>query len=302
VWTPSVGTRCGVAQYAARLVSALRGIGCPVAHSADPDLDGSALLHLQHEHSLLAPERVADVARRARERATPLVVTEHTVRPRADEWEGEVAALVAHSAESAALLRDRWPAARIAVIPHGCPTWFPPRKARRGRVIGTFGFLEPHKGLDRLLAAVAALGDVELLLFGSTRAAWADDWFASLHLPVRVRRVAEFLDEGEIARRLAAEADVLVFPYAQPRFTAVSGAVRVGLASGVPVLTTPTTWFSDLGHPTLQTDDLVTGIARLLDDTGLRTALVAAARAHCEENSWARVARRHVELYRALRE
>jgi glycosyltransferase involved in cell wall biosynthesis len=300
MWTPSAGTRCGVAQYATELVEALRGIGRSVEHTAEPDPDGRGVVHLQHEHSLIAPDRVAAAARRAREHSVPLVVTEHTVRPEADAWESDVAALVAHSAESAALLRDRLPEQRIELIPHGCPTWFPPRKARRGRVVGTFGFLEPHKGLDRLIEAVTALGDVELLMIGSTRAAWADEWFARLDLPVAVRRVAEFLDEDEIARRLAAEADVLVFPYAQPRFTAVSGAVRVGLASGVPVLTTPTTWFSDLRHATLQTDDLAAGIARLLDDTALRDELTAAARQHCHDHSWARTAHRHADLYATL--
>jgi len=278
MWTPSAGTRCGVAQYADALVAALHRTGCPVTHAAEPSADGP-VLHLQHEHSLVAPERVAQVA----------------------GWEGDAAALVAHSADGATLLRERWPAQRVELIPHGCPTWFPPRKVRRGRVVATFGFLEPHKGLAALLEAAAAVGDVELLLIGSTRAAWADEWLAGLDLTVPVRRVAEFLDEAEIARRLAAEADVLVFPYAQPRFAAVSGAVRVGLASGVPVLTTPTTWFSDLRAVTLQTDDLAAGIARLLDDTALGDELAAAARQHCAEHSWAWAARRHVELYESLR-
>jgi len=298
VWTPSIGTRCGVAQYAGTLVTALHRTGRPVAHAAEPDLAG--VLHLQHEHSLVAPEHVADVARRSREAGVPFVVTEHTVRDQVDGWEGGTAALVAHSAEGVTLLRERWPEQRVELIPHGCPTWFPPRKVRRGRVVATFGFLEPHKGLAALLEAAAAVGEVELLLIGSTRAAWADEWLAGLDLPVPVRRVARFLDEPEIARRLAAEADVLVFPYAQPRFAAVSGAVRVGLASGVPVLTTPTTWFSDLREATLQTDDLAGGIARLLEDTALRDELSTAAREHCHDHSWERVAQRHAELYRSL--
>jgi glycosyltransferase involved in cell wall biosynthesis len=298
MWTPSVGTRCGVAQYAETLVAALHRIGCPVTHSADPG--GSGVLHLQHEHSLVVPEQVAEVARRSREAGVPFVVTEHTVRGQVDDWEGE-AALVAHSADGVALLQERWPAQRVELIPHGCPTWFPPRKVRRGRVVATFGFLEPHKGLAALLDAAAAVGDVELLLIGSTRAPWADEWLAGLDRPVPVRRVAQFLDEPEIARRLAAEADVLVFPYAQPRFAAVSGAVRVGLASGVPVLTTPTTWFSDLRDVTLQTDDLAGGIARLLDDTQLRDELTDAAREHCDHHSWDRAAQQHVELYMSLR-
>jgi glycosyltransferase involved in cell wall biosynthesis len=299
VWTPSIGTRCGVAQYADALVRGMHRIGSPVEHGAEPD-GGAGVLHLQHEHSLVAPGHVADVARRSRAAGVPFVVTEHTVRGRVDDWEGDVAALVAHSADGATVLQRRWPAQRVEVIPHGCPTWFPPRKARRGRVVATFGFLEPHKGLAALLAAAAAVGDVDVLLIGSTRAAWADEWLAGLDLPVPVRRVAQFLDEREIARRLAAEADVLVFPYAQPRFAAVSGAVRVGLASGVPVLTTPTTWFSDLRGVTLQTDDLAAGIARLLDDTALRDQLTAAARQHCHEHSWDRVARRHANLYASL--
>jgi glycosyltransferase involved in cell wall biosynthesis len=299
MWTPSVGTRCGVAQYADALVTAMNRLGLPVTHTAEPD-ESARVLHLQHEHSLVAPERVGDAARRARESGVPFVVTEHTVRGQADDWEGEVAALVAHSAQGVALLSDRRPGRRVELIPHGCPTWFPRRKVHRGRVVATFGFLEPHKGLPALLEAAAAVGDVELLLIGSTRAAWADEWLAGLRLPVTVRRVAEFLEEEEIARRLAAEADVLVFPYAQPRFAAVSGAVRVGLASGVPVLTTPTTWFSDLRDVTLQTDDLAAGIARLLDDTVLRDTLTDGARRHCAEHSWDQAARRHAELYASL--
>jgi glycosyltransferase involved in cell wall biosynthesis len=301
MWTPSAGTRCGVAQYSATLVAALRGTGCPVAYGPTPDLDAAGVLHLQHEHSLVAPEEVAAVAERARDRGVAVVVTEHTVRPAPDAWEDDVDALVAHSPEGVALLSDRLPGRRVELIPHGCPTWFPPRKDRRGRVIATFGFPEPHKGLTRLLDAAAALGDVEVLLVGSSRQGWAEEWFAGLELPVPLRRVTGFLNEDEIARRLAAAADVLVFPYAPPRFAAVSGAVRVGLASGVPVLTSPTAWFADLGHATLQTDDLVGGIARLLDDTALRAELTAAAREHCEQHSWARTAQRHRDLYASVR-
>ena len=108
MWTPSVGTRCGVAQYADALVGALERTGCPTAHVAEPDGDAT-VLHLQHEHSLVAPERVAEVARLAHDRDVPFVVTEHCVRGQVDDWEGDVDALVAHSAEGVALLRERRP-------------------------------------------------------------------------------------------------------------------------------------------------------------------------------------------------
>jgi len=137
MWTPSVGTRCGVAQYADALVTAMHRLGLPVTHSAEPD-EGARLMHLQHEHSLVAPERVSDVARYAREADVPFVVTEHAVRGQADVWEGEAAALVAHSTEGVALLSDRQPGRRVELIPHGCPTWFPQRKVHRDRVVATF--------------------------------------------------------------------------------------------------------------------------------------------------------------------
>ena len=50
-------------------------------------------------------------------------------------------------------------------------------------MIATFGFLEPHKGLPALLDAAAAVGDVDLLLIGSTRERWAEEWLAGLDLP-----------------------------------------------------------------------------------------------------------------------
>jgi glycosyltransferase involved in cell wall biosynthesis len=308
IWTPrdaGSGARCGVAQYTAELAAALRDVDRPVAVTPEPDLDGAALVHLQHEHSLVTPEVVAAAAGRG----VPLVVTEHTVRREVHAFEagveGGAAALVAHSAEGVALLRGRWPALRVEHIPHGCPTWFPPRRSGRGRVIGTFGFLEPHKGLARLLDAAAVLGDVEIVMYGANRVPGGDAWWervppTSVGHRVPVRRESAFLEAREVARRLAAEADVLAFPYEEPRFAAVSGAVRVGLASGVPVLTSPTRWFADVTEATLQTDDLVAGLGRLLDDTALRDRLVAGAREHCHAHSWTHTARRHAALYDSL--
>ena len=46
--------------------------------------------------------------------------------------------------------------------------------------------------------------------------------------------------------------------------------MRVGLATGVPVLTSPTSWFADLRDVTYQPADLEEGVRRLLEDTQLR--------------------------------
>ena len=53
--------------------------------------------------------------------------------------------------------------------------------------------------------------------------------------------------------------------------------MRVGLAAGVPVLTSPTKWFADLCGVTFQPRGLTDGVRQLLEDTGLRKQLTSGA-------------------------
>jgi hypothetical protein len=103
-----------------------------------------------------------------------------------------------------------------------------------------------------------------------------------------------------VAQRLAAECDILVFWYDQIPDVSASYAARIGLATGVPVLTSPTGWFADLCDVTYQPQNLIEGVKHLMDDTMLRERLIAASREHCHENSWPRIAERHLALWRAL--
>jgi len=91
-----------------------------------------------------------------------------------------------------------------------------------------------------------------------------------------------------------------VFWYNEIDSATVSGAVRVGLASGVPVLTSRTSWFDDVRDVTYQPANLAEGVRHLLDDTRLREDLVESATAYCHAHSWTRSAERHVALWRSL--
>ena len=204
------------------------------------------------------------------------------------------------TSRGADMLRSRWPAQAVHHIPHGCPTWFPPRKAARGRVIGAFGFLEPHKGFWRLLDALRQLSGAELLLYSYAKSAPVEVAWEQAAAELPVTRVREFLPAAETARRLAAEADILVFWYEETSHASASGAVRVGLATGVPVLASPTGWFAEMCGATYQPVDLVQGIQRLLDDTALRSQITEAARDFCHVNSWQRSAERYRALWQSL--
>jgi hypothetical protein len=120
-----------------------------------------------------------------------------------------------------------------------------------------------------------------------------------------VRRIDSFLTVEEIARRLAAEADALVFWYDAAPHESASYAVRVGLSTGVPVLCSPTNWFRDVAAATHQPSvatlaDLEAGVERVLTDDLLREHLAGAARHYCHEHRWAQIARQHRELWSRL--
>jgi DivIVA domain-containing protein len=233
LWTPSWGTPCGLAEYTRDLAAALeRGHAVPAATM--PDLRAARLLHVQHEPSLFRDADLARVVDAARVERVSVVVTEHAVTPEPRAWEADVSALVAHSAGGVETLRARCPGRRVEHIPHGCHTWFPPRKPDRGRVLGVFGFLERHKGVREVLEAVRALGDIELRMHSHPkRAGDGCEWEALMAgLPVRWDR--EYRAIKEIARRLAAETDVLVFWYQDVGVLSASGAVRVGPGDGRP--------------------------------------------------------------------
>jgi glycosyltransferase involved in cell wall biosynthesis len=299
LWTTTWGTPCGVAEYVRDLLAA----GAPAeASAAEPDLAGVSVLHVQHEPCLFRDADLLRIAAQARAQDVPMVVTEHAVTGHVPSWEGEVSALVSPSAAGADTLKARWPGRRVEHIPLGCPTWFPPRKQRRERVIGAFGFLEPHKGFTRLLELVSERGDVELLVCShAKRPAQAREWEAAIAgLPVRWLR--DFRSVGEVARLLAADADVLVYWYDEAPVLSASGAVRVGLATGVPVIASPTAWFDDLRTVTYQPASLPDGVERLFEDTPLREDLAAAAQAYCHEHRWPAIAQAHRRLWASLGE
>jgi len=294
---PSWGTPCGLAEYTRHIRESMPGIE---ATAQVPDMRGVRVLHIQHEPSLFDDSRLTALVQRARSNCVPVAITEHAVTREPRAWEREADVLVTHGQRGTRMLRERWPEKRIETIPHGCPTWFPPRKAKRGRVIGAFGFLERHKGFWHLLDALREMPGTELFLVSYAKNREQETNWSRAAEGLPVRHCKEFLSVAEVARLLAAEADVLTYWYDDFAHASTSGAVRVGLATGVPVVTSPTRLFEDVRDVTLQPQDLVEGIARVLDDAAVGDRLTEAARDYCHANSWRRTAERHLALWQSL--
>jgi glycosyltransferase involved in cell wall biosynthesis len=148
----------------------------------------------------------------------------------------------------------------VALFPHGVPeNWAssaPPLTPDGRVVIGTYGFLLPHKGYPELIETLALLRDagdeVELRMINAeypapvsaTLARELRARIADLGLQDRISLCTDFLDDLESVQRLS-EAHLLVFPYRTTTESA-SGAVRQALAVSRPIAVTPQPIFDDV--------------------------------------------------------
>ena len=294
VVVPSWKTRCGVAAYTRDLTRELSAVR--VVSSYDPACP-APVVHIQHQHSLFDQTQLLKLVQRTKRLNRSVIITEHAVLPTIEPWEQHADALIALSGAGAKRLQARWRNKAVYHVPHGMHTWFPPRKRHRGRVIGLFGFLEAHKGFWQVLDVLKRNPDLSVRMYSTAKSRhllerWQQD---AAGLPIE--HVTTYLPEEQIAANLAAETDILVYWYDDLPFDAVSGAARTGLATGVPVLTSPTRMFADLQGVTYQPQDLETGIQTLLDDTQLREQVTAAARDYCHSNSWQTISQKHQTIW-----
>ena len=165
----------------------------------------------------------------------------------------------------------------VVMIPHGI---YPPPKDSieglevKGRTMATFGFLFQHKGHLQLIEAFSRLpGWDELLVLSAVREgsgkmlAKCENLITKLNLSGRVRMVTDYLD-NDVAIATLAKCDLLVFPYQNSKESA-SGAVRMGVAAGVPLAVTPLPIFDDIEGairlPGLSVDYIVKGISESSD-------------------------------------
>lgn len=148
-----------------------------------------------------------------------------------------------------------------------------------GKIIASYGFLLPHKGLQQLIQAFANLAatdpQLHLLMLNALYPApqsqhehrACETLIKSLQLQSRVTLITEYLTDAQCVATLQA-ADLIVYPYQQTQESS-SAAVRTGLASGKPVAVTPLSIFDDVSDavhrlPGTEPQSLAAGIRTLL--------------------------------------
>ena len=200
-----------------------------------------------------------------------------------------------------------------ALFPHGVPEKARPKILSRTLMtrisktirIAAYGFFLPNKGLIELIQALALLCkkgenykldlvnaeypvEISSELIKEARAL-----VRSLKLSSRVTFYTEFLKDEE-SLKLLSNADMIIYPY-QKTGESVSGAVRYGLISGIPVAVTPLPIFDDIADivyklPGTSPATIATGIQDLsqkiaINDPSIETQKVR-AKAWCKAHSY----------------
>jgi glycosyltransferase involved in cell wall biosynthesis/Flp pilus assembly protein TadD len=278
------------------------------------EMDARAVV-IQHQPGLIGWGELGALLRDDRLGSREIIVVLHT-QPNSDFPAHEfrrVSRILVHGVRELNELKARGLVDNVALLPHGA---LPPTVERRpaqdllrsaAPVIGSYGFILPHKGFDVLIAALASI-----------RAEWpaarlrmvtaehpVDESRAviaqcrvlaqSLGLTDAVEWHIEYLpDDGSLA--LLNQCDLLVLPYRETGESA-SGAARVAMASRVPVLVTPVPIFYEMGDAVIRAEGLdssalASGIAAALRDQKLRHHTVDEADRWLKAYDWARMSER----------
>jgi glycosyltransferase involved in cell wall biosynthesis len=247
-----------------------------------------------------------------------VVWTVHNVIPHAAVFGDDVRArrrllaasdvVIVHAEPALAELRRRVGEVpgRVRVIPLGPFAAPAPRIPRRAtRHVAFFGRVEPYKGVEELLEAVALLPPdcpLHLTVAGRcTDLALRGRIERRAHrLPQRITLRLEHLDEPELNALLAA-VDAVVLPFRD--VTTTSSAAHAA-ALGVPVLLPDLPALGDLRAGVIRYDGSVTGLTALLHAVGeLDPAdldrLGADAYRAAHERTWGDVAAETLAAYRA---
>jgi glycosyltransferase involved in cell wall biosynthesis len=244
---------------------------------------------IQHQPGLLRFSYLNELLLKLSEMDVKVFITMHNTRDRslvfpskriekAVEGLKTCSTVMVHSNSDVEILKALGIEDNVVMIPHGI--YPPPSDSAEslpveGRVMGSFGFLLKHKGQLELVEAFERLpGWDELLLLCATieRSGKMEAKINSLiekkGLTGRVKLVTDFLDDDVVIASLA-KCELLVFPYQNTKESA-SGAVRMGVAAGVPLAVTPIPIFDDVtGAIRMRggtVDDIVASISKISQD------------------------------------
>jgi glycosyltransferase involved in cell wall biosynthesis len=225
--------------------------------------------------------------------------------------------VLVHSIKDLNKLKDLGLSDNLTLIPHGVLDYRPIAKNHKTKninqpfVVASYGFFLPHKGLLELIDAISLMKnqgfDVRLKMVNSEYPAIEsrDIIFAAKN-KIKYNCISDIVElhtsylEDDESLSLLSSADLIIFPY-QETGESASGAVRYGIATGLPVAVTPLAIFDDVSAavhklPGTTASDIAQGIqdiaAQIHSQSELFDAVDQASRQWRAEHSYTRIGRR----------
>ncbi len=309
----------------------------------EPDLDAlqdalhlstAEVVHIQFNFGFFEFARMAQLIERLLEEKG-VVVTLHRTLDYDDRGElltlrqirdtlARVDCLIVHQEADASYLAEMDLVDNVALIPIGAapPPSVSPAEAREHLrvgarpILGTFGFLLPHKGtLDLLLAVDALRTEIPDILCLALCARYPNveskEYEAQLRQEIAARGmddnvllVTDYLPD-EVARTLLRAADAIVLPYKNTGESS-SAALRFILPLERAVVVTDEPIFSDSRDVVLTVDPtdpigLESALRRVLFDQSLQDDLAGRASRRARSLRWDRVVADHRDVYLAAK-
>ena len=190
--------------------------------------------------------------------------------------------LLVHSINDLNRLKELGLVGNVAMFPHGVLDYSRTAEPHsdKEKVIASYGFFLPHKGLLELIEALSVMvksGEkVKLrminaeypVLVSSELISTARRKIEQLKSSRHIELITDYLPDEE-SLDLMSGADLIVFPYQQTGESS-SAAVRYGLATGCPIAVTPLTFFDDVAGAVLKLPgfspaEIAQGLTQLLD-------------------------------------
>jgi glycosyltransferase involved in cell wall biosynthesis len=284
--------------------------------ASDLDADAPDVLLVQHNPAFFGEEALRRLLELARKKGVAVALTLHAVQdlridPALASEMNRAGRVYVHRPADAHRLASLSVERGVRVIPHGIARlpersvdWVRNQIGLDGRfLVGHFGYLRPHKGVLELIEAfdrvAAADPKAELLLLCSEYPSADSRDYRRLC----ETRIAEATFSGRIhasfdylpldtAGFLLQGCDVLVFPYL-PSGESASGAVRLALAAGRPIIVSDSGIFEELdgvaAASSIDPEPLAATI-RAFASADVRSAARARVRRFACAHEWKRVA------------
>lgn len=249
-----------------------------------------------------------------------VIVTMHSVFHHKDKTicEAAIPEIVVHLDGAVKLLKEEKEiSGKVYMIPHGCYHYDNEKLwnfYKSEQTFVQFGFLFRYKGWQNAIEATAILKEKYPNIFFTGLCSESD--YSKVEHQLYYNELMSLIDKLKLQENVSLirgyQSDkvldsflktnkVAVFPYVstpQHEVFGASGAARFAMAKGLPVITSTVNHFSDL--PTMKADnpeDLAGHLDTLFSDYKVRGAQIAKQLDYVNENTWAKVAMRYIDLF-----